>query len=239
MKTVAAVAVDGAADIMKSIMAAAMKAVVVDPGKVDCGCPHVLESEETATFERHAMKNVMIIPVLVLLGATTVAAETYTWTDGQGVVSFTDNPARIPSRYRSLALRVKAADSDVRDPEVLRELSDEVEKPRPDAAATFRGVATAVSEQAAPSAGERQQELKGHLGGDQPDPTPPSMKQPKPVRADDQPKGTPAGMKQPKPLPPDDQPKEPPAGMKQPKPIPPGDQPKTMPAGMEQPEPKK
>jgi hypothetical protein len=155
----------------------------------------------------------------------------------RGWSAFTDNPALIPSRYRSKA--VKAEDDTSRDPRVLQELREEVEKPRQDKSATPRAVTTADSEQAAPATPGRQQEIKGHLGGDQTDPTPPSMTQPLPLPLGDQPKPVPAGMKQPKPIPPGDQPKSMPAGMEQPKPIPPGDQPKTMPAGMEQPTPMK
>jgi hypothetical protein len=181
------------------------------------------------------MKRVMILPLLILCSATAADAETYRWTDEQGVVSFTDNPALIPARYRNKAHRVEDVTS--RDPKVLLELKEEVEKPRRDASTPPRSVATAGGEQdATPPATGRQQEIKGHLGGDQTDPTPPSMKQPTPLPLDDQPKKTPDGMKQPKPLPLDDQPKATPAGMKQPKPLPLGDQPKQMPAGMEQPE---
>jgi hypothetical protein len=210
----------------------------------------------------------MILPVLILCcSAATADAGTYKWTNDQGVVSFTDNPALIPSRYRSKA--VKAVDDTSRDPKVLQELREEVERPNQDKFATPRAVTTADSEQAAPPAAGRQQEIKGHLGGDQTDPMPqsvnqtlsvtpgrqqeikghlggdqtdpttPSMTQPLSVPLGDQPKQMPAGMEQPKPIPPGDQPKPMPAGMEQPKPIPPGDQPKPMPAGMEQPTPVK
>jgi len=51
------------------------------------------------------MKRTMILPLLILSIAAVADAETYKWTNDQGVVSFTDDPALIPSRYRSKALR--------------------------------------------------------------------------------------------------------------------------------------
>ena len=212
------------------------------------------------------MKKAMILPVLILCSAAAADGGTYKWADDQGVVSFTDNPALIPSRYRSKAVKVE--DDTNLDPKVLQELREEVEKPRQDKSATPRAVTPADSEQAAPAAAGGQQEIKGHLGGDQTDPTPqsvnqslpvtpgrqqeikghlgggqtdptpPSMTQPLPVPLGDQPKPIPI-EEQPKPIPPGEQPKPMPAGMEQPKPIPPGDQPKPMPAGMEQPTPMK
>ena len=211
------------------------------------------------------MKRFMILPLLILCSAAAADGGTYKWTDDQGVVSFTDDPALIPSRYRSKA--VKAKDVTSRDPEVLQELMEEVEMPRQDKSATPRAVTTADSGQAAPAtpggqqenkghlggdqtdptpqsvnqslpvAPGRQQEIKGHLGGDQTDPTPLGMKQPLPLPLGDQPKQMPAGMEQPKPIPLGDQPKQMPSGMEQPKTLPPGDQPKHMPTGMEQPTP--
>jgi hypothetical protein len=210
------------------------------------------------------MKRTMILPLLILCSAAAADGGTYTWTDGQGVVSFTDDPALIPARYRNKAVKEEGGTN--RDPKVLQELREEVEKPRQNKAAPPRSVTTADSEQATPpatgrqqeikghlggdqtdpippsmnqskpAAPGRQQEIKGHLGGDQTDPTPPSMNQPKPMPLGDQPEKMPAGMEQPKPIPPGDQPKKMPAGMEQPKPIPPGDQPKKMPTGMEQPD---
>lgn len=44
------------------------------------------------------MKRIFIIPLLILYCATVVNAEVYTWTDAQGTVTFTDNPALIPVR---------------------------------------------------------------------------------------------------------------------------------------------
>jgi hypothetical protein len=179
----------------------------------------------------------MILTLLILCSAAATSGGTFKWTDDQGVDNLTDNPALIPSRYRGTAVKVR--DDTSRDPKVLQELSEEVEKTSRDKPATPQAVATADSEQAAPATPGRQQEIKGHLGGDQTDPTPPNMTQPIPLPLGDQPKPMPAGMEQPKPIRPGDQPKPMPAGMKQPKPILPGDQPKPVPAGMEQPTPMK
>jgi Domain of unknown function (DUF4124) len=183
------------------------------------------------------MKRAMILPLLIICSAAAANGGTYKWTDDQGVVSFTDDPSLIPSRYHKKAVKVQDVPS--RDPKVLQELREEVDKPRQDKSTPSRSVTTADSERAMTSVPVRQQEIKGHLGGDQADPTPPSMKQPLPLPLGDQPKNTPAGMEQPKPIPLGDQPKPMPAGMEQPKPIPLGDQPKEMPAGMEQPTPMK
>ena len=53
------------------------------------------------------MKRAIILSLLVLCSAAVANAETYKWTDDQGVVSSTDDPAQIPSRYRSKALKVE------------------------------------------------------------------------------------------------------------------------------------
>lgn len=53
------------------------------------------------------MKQTIILSLLVLCSAAVADAETYKWTDDQGVVSSTDDPAQIPSRYRSKALTVE------------------------------------------------------------------------------------------------------------------------------------
>ena len=119
------------------------------------------------------MKRAMILPLLIFCCSAAAAdGGTYKWTDDQGVVSFIDNPALIPSRYRSKA--VKSKDDISHDPKVLQELREEVEKPNQDKSATLRVVTTADNEQAAPVTSERQQDIEGHLGGDQTDPTPSS-----------------------------------------------------------------
>lgn len=44
------------------------------------------------------MKRILIIPLLILYCATVVNADIYTWTNDQGTVTYTDNPALIPVR---------------------------------------------------------------------------------------------------------------------------------------------
>lgn len=172
--------------------------------------------------DRYTMKRNMILPLLILCGATVADAETYKWTDDQGVVSFTDDPALIPSRYRSKALKGK--DSRARELEEKR-LRDELAIPD--------------RLQSPPARPETHQPLKGHPDGNQTDPTSPSMKQPIPAPLGDQPIATPLGMKQPKPVPLGIQPAATPPGMRQPKPAPLGKQPTPTPSGMEQPAPAK
>lgn len=43
----------------------------------------------------------IMFTLLILCSAAVTKAETYTWTDDQGTVTFTDNPARLPSHYGS------------------------------------------------------------------------------------------------------------------------------------------
>jgi len=167
--------------------------------------------------------------MLLILCSTVVAdAETYKWIDDQGVVSFTDNPALIPHKYRSKALNeLKMKDTPAARERDEKKLQNELATPPADRM------------QSAPSSPEMQQENNGHLSGSQTDPAPPSMKQPVPEPLGDQPQATPLGMKQPKPAPLGDQPTPTPLGMEQPKPAPLGDQPTPTPLGMEQPTPAK
>ncbi|MDD2582496.1 MAG: DUF4124 domain-containing protein [Desulfuromonadaceae bacterium] len=172
------------------------------------------------------MKRTMILPLLILCSAAVADAETYKWTDDQGVVSFTDDPALIPSRYRSKALKGEDNTSRNRTRELEeKRLRDELTIPD--------------RLQSPPARPGMHQPLKGHPGGNQIDPTPPSMKQPIPEPLGDQPIATPQGMKQPKPVPLGVQPAPTPPGMRQPKPAPLGDQPTPTPLGMEQPTPAK
>jgi hypothetical protein len=180
-------------------------------------------------------KRILILPVLILCSAAVADAEIYTWTDAQGVVTFTDNPARIPSGYISRAQ--KGEDTIIRIPKVRKEPG--TRRNRLQAAIPRNRIKTLpAAVQPNPALPRMQPARKGHLGGDQTDPAPPSMKQPKPEPLGDQPTPTPPGMKQPKPEPLGDQPKPTPAGMKQPIPEPLGDQPRPTAIGMEQPVPK-
>jgi hypothetical protein len=182
------------------------------------------------------MKRTMITLLLALMSVGTSGAETYKWTDNHGVVSFTDDPALIPSRYRSKAQKVK--DVNVLSPREKLELKRQKEKRSVNQPATRRNTTKPVNVQPVPVPQGMQQTIRGHLGGDQIDPAPPSMKQPIPAALGDQPKPASPGMKQPIPVPTGVQPKPEPPGMIQPTPVPLGKQPTPTPLGMEQPTPK-
>lgn len=179
------------------------------------------------------MKRAMIFPLLILFGTTAVNAETYRWTDAKGVVSFTDNPSLIPSRYRNKAVRSEGITT--RDLKDRKKNRAREEKNLQDALTEPMIATTVESGRSAPAPSATEQPLKGHLSGDQVNPAPPSMKQPVPAPLGDQPAATEPGMKQPIPVAPGKQPKPAPAGMKQPKPAPLGDQPTATPLGMDQP----
>jgi len=183
------------------------------------------------------MKRLLVVPLLILCCTAVVEAEVYTWTDDQGVVTYTDNPARIPARFSG---RTQAGEKIIiHSPKVRKEITKHG-KTWPHAAIPSNRVKSIAAERALQKAvpPEMPSEIKGHLGGDQKDPAPPSMKQPKQEPPGEQPQPASPGMKQPKPAPPGDQPKPTQPGMKQPKPEPLGDQPTPAAIGMEQPEPK-
>ena len=180
------------------------------------------------------MKQIMILLLIILCSAAVAVAETYKWTSDQGVVGFTDDPSMIPSQYRSKAL--KGENTTNRSTKVRKELRKKKATKRQIRKLRILVQAGSSLPQSAPLL--IQQPSKGHPGGDQIDPTPPSMKQPIPAPLGDQPKPTPAGMKQPIPEPLGEQPTPTPLGMTQPKPEPLGDQPTPTPLGMEQPTPK-
>ena len=56
--------------------------------------------------------------ILVILAVLTVAnplrAETYQWVDDKGVTNFTDNPDRIPAKYRSKTQTLPSVDAESR-----------------------------------------------------------------------------------------------------------------------------
>lgn len=169
-----------------------------------------------------------ILMLLILCSAAVADAETYKWINDRGVVSFTDNPALIPHKYRKKALKsLKTKGTTAAREREEKILQNELMTPPAD------------SVQSSPASPVMQQTNNGHPNGSQTDPAPPGMKQPLPAPLGDQPKPTPAGMKQPIPAPQGDQPSPTPAGMKQPTPAPLGDQPKATPLGMEQPTPAK
>src|ERR1039457_4304669 len=146
------------------------------------------------------MKRILIIPLLILYCATVVNADIYTWTDDQGTVTYTDNPALIP--VRSSHITQAGTKTSLRIPKKQKEIR---KHGKSWSQAVIPGnrtksvAATIAQQKVVPL--EMQSEIKGHLGGDQKDPAPPSMKQPKPVPVGVQPKPAPSGMEQPKPEP--------------------------------------
>lgn len=193
------------------------------------------------------MKRFMFYLLMILCSAAVSDAEIYTWTNEQGVVTFTDNPALIPSDFSS---RSQSGGIVTIQTHNLRKVpGTQGRKPgRKHMQAIIPGnrvkstVAAQPRQKQLPQRAsvhlplDMQSEVKGHLGGDQTDPAPPSMKQPEPLPMGDQPKAASPGMKQPKPVPLGDQPPPTSPGMKQPKSEPTGDQPPPTSSGMEQPD---
>jgi hypothetical protein len=181
------------------------------------------------------MKRLMIIPLLILYCAPVVNAVIYTWSDDQGTVTYTDNPALIP--VRSSGITQAGTKTSIRIPKKQKE----IRKHGPSWSQAVipgnrtKSVAATISQQNDVPL-EMRSEIKGHLGGDQKDPAPPSMKQPLPISPGPQPPPVSPGMEQPKPLDMGPQPPLSSPGMKQPQPIPTGAQPPPVSAGMEQPD---
>lgn len=188
----------------------------------------------------------LTLVIFLILGLFSPASgETYRWVSDQGVIGFTDDPSRIPARpiapvtSRTPAQRLSR-----------QQLADESTRKRPRLSKRSKAqklnqqaLRAASQAKAAPAMAQQkplplafQAEVKGHLGGDQKDPAPPSMKQPKPLPMGPQPPPTSPGMVQPKPLPMGPQPPPTSPGMKQPKPLPMGPQPPPTSSGMEQPD---
>jgi disulfide oxidoreductase YuzD len=74
------------------------------------------------------MNRITVVLILTLLTALYVNAETYSWTDSRGVVSFTDDPNVIPRQYRDKAK--KSDDITIRNPKVQQDLKDQEERVR-------------------------------------------------------------------------------------------------------------
>ena len=180
------------------------------------------------------MKHTMIMLTLMLSCAAVTCADTFKWIDDQGVINFTDNPAKVPSRYRAKVK--KSEDITIRNPKVRQELWKQNERMRR-SRQTPRSVTTSDSVQSTTAPLVMEQPVKRRLSGDQTDPAPAGTKQPVPAPLGDQPTPTPLGMKQPEAAPLGDQPEPTPPGMEQPKAAPLGEQPTPTPLGMEQPEP--
>ena len=181
------------------------------------------------------MKQLLIIPLLILYCATVVNADIYTWTDEQGTVTYTDDPSRIPARNtgKTEAGKKKPIPIPRKQQEIRKHGKRWSQAVIPSNRA--KSVAAALAHQRSVSL-EMQEEIKGHLGGDQKDPAPPSMKQPLPVSTGPQPAPVSPGMTQPKPLDMGPQPTVSSPGMKQQKPVQTGAQPPPTSSGMEQPD---
>lgn len=181
------------------------------------------------------MKRTLIIPLLILYFATFVNADIYTWTDEQGTVTYTDNPTRIPTRSSDTKQAGKKTSLHI--PKNQKEIRKHGKKWSQAVIPGNRAksvAATIAQQKVVPL--EMQSEIKGHLGGDQKDPSPPSMKQPLPISPGPQPPPVSPGMEQPKPLDMGPQPIHLSPGMDQPKPVPTGAQPSPTSSGMEQPD---
>lgn len=74
------------------------------------------------------MKRTLLAFLLTLSAALPAAADTYQWTDGKGVVHFTDDPSTIPPRYRRKAK--VSEDITINNPKVLNEIQEQQEKAR-------------------------------------------------------------------------------------------------------------
>lgn len=181
------------------------------------------------------MKRIMMIQLMILCCATVVNADIYTWTDDQGTVTFTDNPARVP--VRSSGITQAGTKKSLRIPRQHKEIRKHGKRWSQAVIPGNRAksvAATIAQQKVVPL--EMQSEIKGHLGGDQEDPAPPSMKQPLSVSPGPQPPPVSPGMEQPKPLDMGPQPTLASPGMKQPPPVQTGVQPPPVSSGMEQPD---
>ena len=181
------------------------------------------------------MKKILIILPLILFCSTVIYADIYTWTDDQGTVIYTDNPTLIP--VRSSDITFEGPKTSLR---ILKKQKEIRKHGKSWSQAVIPGnrtksVASTIARQKVVPL-EMQSEIKGHLGGDQKDPAPPSMKQPLSISPGPQPPTVSPGMEQPKPLDMGTQPALSSPGMKQPRPVPTGAQPPPVSAGMEQPD---
>ncbi|MDD2309575.1 MAG: DUF4124 domain-containing protein [Desulfuromonadaceae bacterium] len=128
------------------------------------------------------MKLPIILSLLILCSAAMADAEIYKWTNAQGVVSYTDDLTKIPSRYRRKALKVEGLP-------IPGPTRQQEEKVLTDELTTPRKVTTPDSGQSTPAAPGVQQPAPI---GDQPVPAPIGDK-PIPPPLGDQPIPVPLG----------------------------------------------
>jgi hypothetical protein len=72
------------------------------------------------------MIRIVFAIVMILCSVMYANADTYTWTDDKGVVSFSDNLDQIPPRYRAKAK--KGEDITIRNPKVQQELKEQEQR---------------------------------------------------------------------------------------------------------------
>jgi len=74
------------------------------------------------------MKIVLMAAIALCCTAVGGNAETYRWTDDQGVVNFTDSLEAVPTKYRHKVL--KGPDITTRDPRINEEVKQQEERAR-------------------------------------------------------------------------------------------------------------
>jgi len=74
------------------------------------------------------MNRIVIVTALILCGVVYANADTYTWTDDKGVVSFTDDPTVVPPKYRGKMK--KGEDITIHNPKVQQDLKEQEERAR-------------------------------------------------------------------------------------------------------------
>lgn len=74
------------------------------------------------------MRAFIIAAVILWCAATGADAQTYRWTDDQGVVNFTDSMEAVPPKYRHKV--VKGADITTSDPRIKEEVERQEERAR-------------------------------------------------------------------------------------------------------------
>jgi len=110
------------------------------------------------------MKLPIILSLLILCSAAVADADIYKWTNAQGVVSYTDDLTKVPSRYRRKALKVEGLP-------IPTPTSQQEEKVLRDELTTPRKVTTPDSGQSTPAAPGKRQPAPAPRG-DQPVPAP-------------------------------------------------------------------
>jgi Domain of unknown function (DUF4124) len=74
------------------------------------------------------MKRAIMLSLLILCCAAVVDAATYKWIDDKGVISFSDNLEKVPTKYRHKV--IKQEDITNRNPRVREELKQQKERAR-------------------------------------------------------------------------------------------------------------